>query len=235
MMVFILLLGVVGFGLNNIMADEEIVDNSELVARVNDEDLTLDQLNQYAAIEQLTMNIAYLLPDFAEVLQSTAAGDELLAEYREAKLDDFIKEVLLEQEAENINITEAEKDSFFSSYIEDLKEQNQLSEEELLTTLNQQGFESLADFQEYFFAYGGKISLLQDKIINQLTVEDAEIEDYYNNNQEYFSDQEGETAITPLEEVKEDIRSSLLAKKQQQEWDEYISEIEEKADIEIYI
>ncbi len=233
----VLILVMVGlvFG-NNIMADENISDN-EIVATVNSEDLSLDQLNQYAGVSQLTSNLAYLAPDFADVLQSTESGTKLMAEYRKVKLDDMIKDTLLKQEAENNDITEEEKDSFFTNYIKNVKKQNDLTDEELLDTLSQQGFESLDDFKEYYFNNGGQISVLQEQILAQVTVEDDVIEEYYNNNQDDFKTEgeEGETEIKSLKEVKDDIKNSLLADKQQKQWNEYVTQLQEKADIEKYI
>lgn len=45
------------------------------------------------------------------------------------KLDDLIKEILLRQEAESLNLSQEEKDTFFSKYMNDIKEQNGLTDE----------------------------------------------------------------------------------------------------------
>lgn len=63
---------------------------------------------------------------------------------------------------------------------------------DLLATLQENGFESLADFQEYFYNNGGLITFLQEQILAEVTVGDNEIKEYYNNNPDYFKDDERE-------------------------------------------
>ncbi len=230
--VIVLIIVAVGLvlGINSIMVDEQETEAKNLVARINNEDLTMEELNLYVGIEQLNKNIAHLAPDFAELLQSSEAGKKLLDEYRNVKLDDFIKEVLVKQEAEKTNLTEEEKNTFFNNYVTNVKEQNEMNDAELLTALEQQGFESLVQFKEYIFKNGGLVAVLREKILSQVTVEETEIEDFYNNNQEYFKNAEGE--YISLEEVKDDIKKSLIAEKQQNNWNEFIAQLEKKADIE---
>ncbi|MTI61920.1 MAG: hypothetical protein FH762_18400 [Firmicutes bacterium] len=233
-MTFVLIVVVVGFGFNNIIADKVETAENGIVAKVNDEELTLDQLDQYIGVEQLMTNISSMAAEFSELIQSTEAGEQLLDEYRKIKLDDMISQELVKQEAENSNISDEEKDDFFNEYIASIKEQNSMSDEEILTTLQEQGFESLDSYKEYIFNNGVKISILQEKVLAEVNVEDAEIEEYYNNNQEYFQGEE-EGQITPLEEVKTDIEEYILAVKQQEKWEEFIVQLNENADIEKYI
>ncbi len=226
------------FGFNYIKADDKTKDESQeskIVATVNSEDLTLEQLNKYAGIDQITTNLSYMIPDFADVLKSTEAGEKLLDEYRKVKLDDLIKQVLLNQEAEKSNITDQEKDNFFASYVSQIKEQNQLDDEALLSNLQQQGYDSLDEFKEYIFDNGAKVAILQKNILADVSVGDEEIESYYNENQEYFKDDKDETAVKPLDEVKDDIKSTLMGDKKQKEWDNYVDKLQEKAEIKKYI
>ncbi len=168
-----------------VMADDAVV------AVVQGQEITADELDSNANISQLVMQIYQMDQQFASLLFSTESGQDLLNEYRKAKLDEYIYQILLNQEVEQRGITLTKEDqlAMFREQLGTVIKQNNLTEDQLTSILQQQGFESLDDYQEFFLEQNGgmmAIGLLRDEIVKDAAIEDSEVQEYYLNNQTYF-------------------------------------------------
>ncbi len=173
-----------------ILAAEENVENDEanIAAVVNGEEITVQELDGYMQLNNLVMQLYQTNQEFAQFLIMTEAGQDFLNEYRKQKVDELIVVKLLQQEAVNQNITlsEEKKDELFNQQMDYIKQQNGLSsDEEFESALQQNGFDSLTAFKDYFFEQNSKVlevNELREQLMATITVSDKEIEDYYNEN-----------------------------------------------------
>jgi dGTP triphosphohydrolase len=208
-----------------------LAENNEMVAKVGDQNITETQLNQVANTQQLLMQIAQVDQNLAQVLNDTDSGKKLLDEYRKLKLDELINEMVLKIEAEKrgINLTQSEKEEMFNNHIQQIKEQNGLTDEQLLNALKQQGIESLKQYQELFLANSNLTvnKLVEEEIINKISVSDAEAEEVYNINQDQFD--------ASFAEVKEEIKTNIIQQKLQMALKNLIDNAKESIEIEKYL
>ncbi|MEJ6951054.1 SurA N-terminal domain-containing protein [Natronospora cellulosivora (SeqCode)] len=153
-----------------------IAAETTIVAEINDEEITLLELEEQANLQDLVMQVSQVNQEFAEVLFSTEEGQAILDEYQEMKLDELINERILIAEAEknDITISESEKDEIFEAHIQLIVEQNDLSEEELLLVLAQQGIESLEEYQELIL---DEETLVLEKFLEEEVLSDYDLSD----------------------------------------------------------
>jgi len=118
-------------------------DMNQPVAEVNTVEITLQELEQRAGVQQLVMQLQQMNPQFAGFLLQSEAGREFLFEYRRELLEEeLIPMELLRQKAdeEGIVVTEEQEDEYYAQIEEQLemqREQQGLSEEEFLQQINQ--------------------------------------------------------------------------------------------------
>jgi peptidyl-prolyl cis-trans isomerase C/foldase protein PrsA len=325
----LLFLAIIMIAVPILAADSNVEEEKANVAAVvNGEEITVDELDSYMQLNNLVMQLYQTNQEFAQFLIMTKAGQDFLNEYRKQKVEELIVVKLLQQEAENQNITlsDEKKNELFNEQLAYIKQQNGFSsDEQFENALKQNGFESLAAFKDYFFEQNTKVlevNELRERLLGEITVSDKEIEDYYNENIESykFGDQVkashilleteesakevleklnngadfaemakeystgpsaedggdlgffekgdmvkefeeaafglevGETSdivktqygyhiilvtdkreagVKSLEEVKDNIKSGLLANKRKETWENFVEELREKAEIEI--
>lgn len=203
----------------------------EIVAEVNGQEITMGELEQQANTQQLIMQLFQTDQVFAQLLYSTEAGQNLLDEYRKRKLDGLVEQRLLQQKAEKegIELTDEEKEEYFQNHIEQLKAQNNISEEELVSALQQQGIESLEDYRQLFLENSNIVinKLLEKDVFDNIEVTEEEAKEEYDKRKE-----EGNYEEKSFEDVKDQIINELKQQKQQQAQQEYINSLKEEADIE---
>lgn len=151
-------------------------EEDEVVATVDGEEIYMSQLEEAAGIQGLSIQMMQINPQFGQFLQ-TESGNELLNEYRRFSLDNLINETLLSQKAdrEGIEVSDKEIDSNFDQHIEEIKEQQDLSDKELEEALQQQGISSLDEYRQVFVENS---NLEEQKLLEEEGVEDTEVEDF---------------------------------------------------------
>lgn len=166
----------------------------EIVAVVNGEKISITELDQYANMQQLVMQLYQSNQQFTQLLLQSEAGQNLMNKYRKTKLDGLITSELLKMEAKNRNIklNEEEKDQMFNQQLEKIKSSNNMSEEQLLSTLSQQGISSLDEYKKVFLESNSE-NLLVNKLMQEVTsdidISDERAKEYYNNNKSEFEHQ----------------------------------------------
>ncbi len=206
----------------------------QFVAEVNGEKINRQELQQKTNLQMITQQLFQIDQNFAQFLNYSEAGQEFLEAYNRHVLDDLIDEVLLQQEAEKrgIEITEEDEDHYFEQHIDTIKEQQGITEEEIVEILQQQNIESLEQYQEIFVENS---NLTIQKLIQELTrgieITDEMAREVYEQNEGQFTDQEGN--IAPFEDIKEQLKAQLMQQEEANSLDELAEELREEAEIEI--
>lgn len=193
---------------------------NEVVAEVNNNEITMKELSQFAGTNQLVMSIYRQNKEFAQVILQSEPGKELLNKYREKKLEDLISQRLIIQEAKDRDITlsQSKKDQLFEEHIQSVKQQNQMDDEQLEKALQEQGIESLEQYKEVFLERNQDellINELKKQVTEDVTVSEDRIKEYYENNKKQFEvDQQVEVSQILIKtdnkeeaEAKEEIQS----------------------------
>lgn len=200
-----------------LMAQESEQQNNEVAAVVNGQNITENQLEQYAGIQQLVMTLFQSNQQFASVLLDSEEGEALINEFKKRKLDGLIEQTLLEQEAEarNVIVSQEDKEESFNQHLNQIKQQYNLSESQLVETLSQQGIGSLDQYKEMFLNESEQdllINKLSQEVVEEAEVSDQEIENYYNENKERYEQEdqvEASHILLDTEEEAEDIIEQL--------------------------
>jgi len=184
------------------------IKSSDVVAEVNGEQITLDDLDQ--AYDFFFFITGYP-PEFKQFLT------------KEAYLDQLINEKILLQEVDKQGIELS--DSEFDELKENIFINNNVSESEIKDLLAENNIT-----YDYFIAYYKK-QVLITKLLNKTTIDDIdvseeEIKDYYEQNEADFA---GQT----LEDSEENIRIMLISVKQREVLTKYIDGLKSEADIKI--
>ncbi|MGM0410933.1 MAG: peptidylprolyl isomerase [Bacillota bacterium] len=166
----------------------------EIAAVVNGEEISITELDQYANMQQLIMQLYQSNQQFTQLLLQSEAGQNLMNEYRKTKLDGLITSELLKMEAKNRNIelNEEEKDQMFNQQLENIKSSNNMSEEQLLSNLSQQGISSLDEYKKVFLESNNEnllVNKLMQEVTSDINISDERAEEYYNNNKSQFEHQ----------------------------------------------
>lgn len=191
-----------------VMGTEEI-DTEESVAVVVDGDrITVSEVDQVINLNGLINQLFQVDQQFVQLIFQTEAGAELLNEYRKANIDGIIIQKLLEKEVteQNITISDSRKDEIFNEQLDYIKSQNQITDEQLLEGLAQQGIESFDVYKELLLSQNESILLvseLQNQIIEDVDILDDEVREYYNDNEDQFVMEEQVEASHILVEEKE--------------------------------
>ena len=170
-------------------------ETPEIAAYVNQNEISMQELEQFAGVRNILMQLLQSNQEFASVILQTEAGQNVVEEFRKLKLEQLITNELLVQEAKDrgIEVSNEEMNNIFDQQINALKQQNNLNEEQLEKAIQQQGFESMQQYKDMFFENnmnGFLVNKLREEIINEVSVSDEEAEEYYDNNQQQFETSE---------------------------------------------
>lgn len=211
---------------------EEI--EGQVIAIVNGENLYMQDLEKRTNIQLITQQLSQMDQKFAQFLNYSEAGQEFLMEYNRYVLDDLIGEILLLQEADRkgIEVTEEDEDYYFEQHINEIKEKNGLSEEEILEVLQQQQIESLEQYQEVFVSNSNLLvqKLMEEEGIYNIKISDEMASEVYEQNKEQFVDQSG--SIPPFEDIKEQLKDQIMQQEEQNAVNKLTEELRENAEIE---
>ncbi|MDZ7672335.1 MAG: peptidyl-prolyl cis-trans isomerase [Halanaerobiales bacterium] len=167
-----------------------MAQTNEEVAVVNGDSVTANELEQFAQTQQLVMQISQVDRTFAQLLFSSDPGQNLLKEFSKVKLDELINQKLLSQAAQqsNVEVTQEEKDQYFNQQVEQIKQQNDLSQEEFEQVLQQQGISSVEEYKKRFLENSNILvnKFLQNEVYSDINISEEEAKKYYENNKEEF-------------------------------------------------
>ena len=221
--------------MNGEPADPNLGQNlnaNQVVATVNGEKITSQQLSQQANVNQMLQQISQVDQQLVQILANSEAGKTVLEEYQKAKLDSLIDNVLLEQAAEEagITLTQAEKDEIYNQQKKAILQQNQMDEEQFLSILEQQGYENEKAYKKEFTNNPQiKVNkLIEEEVIAEINVSEEEMKESYEQNKEAFS-QSGQDAS--FEELKPQLEQMLKQQKQSQAINQYLEKLREDAEI----
>lgn len=197
-------------------------DTPEVAAVVNDEEISMEELEEFAGVRSLLMQILQSNQEFGTVLLQSEEGQDLINEFRKYKLEQLITSELLIQEAKNrgLEVSEEERNEIFDQQVSALKQQNNLNDEEFERAIQQQGFESLEQYKEMFMENnmdGFVVNKLREQVVSEASVSDTEAEEYYDENKSQF-------------EVQEQKKVSHILFEEEAEAEEVLAEIEAGAD-----
>lgn len=192
-LIFVLVfsLSLIGYSQKNTQSSNQQTQENKIVAKVNNDKITSKELDQYAGTNQLVMSLYQQKKDFAQVLLQTEAGKNLLDKYRENKLQGLIRQKLILQEAKkrDITITQKQKDNLFKKHIQSIKQQNNITDEQLKKSLKNQGINSLEQYKKRFLDKNKDkliINELRKQVTKDINVNEQRIRKYYDNNQGQF-------------------------------------------------
>ncbi|MFW6266980.1 MAG: SurA N-terminal domain-containing protein [Halanaerobium sp.] len=214
---------------------EENVNSNEAVAEVNGEEITQEDLNEQANVNQLLQQLSQVDQQLVQILAESDAGSEVLEEYQTTQLDSIIDNVLLEQQAEEegIELGEEEKEEIYEEQKAQILEQNQMDEEQFASALEEQGYESEEEYKEEFLNNPQlKVNqLIEEEVADNIEVSEEELEEAYEENKDAFAQQQGEEE-TSFEDLKPQLEQMLTQQKRNEKVDEYVSDLREDAEIE---
>ena len=214
-------------------ADQSLNQGNQVVATVNGEEISSQQLAQQANVNQILQQVSQVDQQLAQLLASSEAGNTVLEELQKAKLDGLIDNVLLEQAAEesDITLTQEEKNEIYEQQKSAILQQNQMDEEQFLSILEQRGYENEEAYKEEFSNNPQiKINkLIEEEVLADIEISDEELKSAYDENKEAF-EQSGQDAS--FEELKPQLEQMLKQQQQSQAINQYLEELREDAEIE---
>lgn len=209
----------------------------ENVALVNGEPITREELNRATDLTRVVFTIYQQFPRFAQTLLTTEEGAAFLKRYELDILEQLILRVLELQEARARGIEPAQEtvDAKVQETLDQILQQNALTQEELVDILARQG-RTLEDFQADIAAQVREqllIQALRDQVTAGTTVTEEEIQTYYQEHPDRFQDESG--AVKPLAEVHDDIAALILDGKRSDIWNAWLSDLRAGADVQILL
>lgn len=214
-------------------ADQSQNQSKQVVATVNGEEITSQQLAQQANVNQVLQQIGQVDKQLAQILATSEAGQEVMNKLQKAKLDGLIDNVLLRQAAEesDITLTQKEKDEIYKQQKQSILQQNKMSEEQFLSVLEQQGYENEAAYKKEFSNNPQiKINkLIEEEVMADIEISEEELKQAYEENKAALA-QSGQDAS--YEEIKPRLRQMLKQQQQSQAIQDYLEELREDAKIE---
>ncbi|MFP4589375.1 MAG: SurA N-terminal domain-containing protein [Candidatus Acetothermia bacterium] len=199
-----------------------------VVATVNGEKITEQELFRASQLQSIVMTLYQQHRSFYQFLVTTEEGGKLLEEYRNYVLDGLIDQQLMRQKAEEEGIEVPEQD--IQAQVDQIVESSQEFEdredlEEYLEENQKLSLQSLKSSIERDL----KVQKLQQEVVEKVSVNEEEIETFYQENKENYTDQEGNPS--QLAEVEDQIQDILLSKKQNEAVSKWLQEMREEADI----
>jgi parvulin-like peptidyl-prolyl isomerase len=204
--------------------------SEEIVARVNGEEITPEQLSERARIDHLFMTLRGA-PLFAEFLMETDRGQSVLKHYRSYVLDRVIEDTIVIQRAEEIGIdvSEEEIEKRLNGIIE--ATENVDNRKELLSDLKGDR-RDLNDLKKEIYRRIIR-EKLRRKVVEDVEVSTQDIKEFYEKNRKTFRD--ARDRIQPLEEVRDLIRERLIVRKKGKAWNEWLEDAKKEANVVKYL
>jgi hypothetical protein len=225
MLISVLMFTVLSFGQETNQGQlEQQQDEKEVVAVIDGDEVYMEELDQMINLQQTMIQIQQQNPQFVSFLFNSPEGQDFIEAFKRSQLEGLIIKKLLEREVgrESINLTQEDKDRYFNEQVEMIKQQQNMSDEDLLNDLNNQGIGSMVEFKEMFLQQQSenlKIrKLIETVVLDEVEVSDQEAKEFYN---------QGEYRME-FEEIKDRIKQELAQQK-------YIDQLREKADIDIVL
>lgn len=147
----------------------EIVDR--IVAVVNDSAITMSELNAATA-------------GLGDIKGADKDKRKRIMETKSKVLDQLIEKKLVEQAANKAGITVSEKE--IDNAIEDVKRQNNIGEEELLSALAKNGL-TFKEYREQLKEQIRQVKFINKEFRSNIKISDEDVESYYAQNKEKFS------------------------------------------------
>ena len=200
------------------MAPQEEV----VVATIDGEDIFMHEVEMEAGIQQIIMGLQQQ-PEFANFLFTSPEGQEFIEAFKRDQLNNLIARKLLEKkvDAEEIELTEEDKEEFFQEQLQILQQQYQMDEEQLLDALAQQGIESLDEFKDFMIQQEGN-RLRERKLLEEVVIEDLDITD--EDARELYEEQQ---IPMEFEQIKDELKFEVARER-------FIEQLRDEANIEIY-
>ena len=170
-------------------------ETPDVAAYVNGEEISMQELEQFAGVRNILMQLLQSNQEFGSVILQTEAGQNVVEEFRKLKLEQLITNELLVQEAQDrgIEVSDEEMNNIFDQQVNALKQQNNLNDEQLEQAIQQQGFESMQQYKDMFFENnmnGFLVNKLREEVVNEVSVSDEEAREFYDNNQQQYETSE---------------------------------------------
>jgi len=209
----------------------------EPVAIVNGESISRQELDQATGLSTLIFTIYQQFPRFARTLLTTDEGAALIRRYQRDVLEQLILRRLQVQEAESRGLEpDAEAlEAEVQKTMDQILEQNNLTEEELADILAQQG-RTMEGFRADVAAQVREqlmVQALQEVVTAAASVSEEEIEGYYGEHPDRFTTESGE--LKPLAEVHDEIAALVLDQKRSELWSTWLEEARAQADVQIFL
>ena len=150
-------------------AHAEIADR--VVAIVNDSAITLSELNAATA-------------GLIDIKDSDKDKKKNIIETKSKVLDQLIEKKLVEQAANKAGITVSEKE--IDNAIEDVKKQNNISQQELLSTLARSGL-TFKEYREQLKDQIRQVKFTNKEFRSNVKISHEDVETYYRQNQDKFT------------------------------------------------
>lgn len=171
----------------------EIVDR--IVAVVNDSVITLSELNAATA-------------SAIESIGGKAKTEKEIIEIKGKILDSLIEQKLVKHAADTAGIEVSERE--IDNAIEDVKEQNKLSQETLLLALAQSGL-TYREYKEQLREQIRQIKFINKEFRSKINVTDEEVAEYYRRNtDEFYGPQAYDIAMIYISSAQTDDRAAKL-------------------------
>ncbi|MBS3765599.1 SurA N-terminal domain-containing protein [Candidatus Bipolaricaulota bacterium] len=200
-----------------------------VVATVNGEEITDQQLSQSAQVYQIIMTLSQQFRNFAQFMMTSEAGNNFLTEYRKYVLDRMIEQKLQDQKMEELGIQVSKED--VQAEIDGIISNNdQFESEQDLEDYLKNNQNSNLDNLKSQIRGSLRREKLREEVTGEVNVTDEEISSYYEQNKGNYTDQEGN--VKPLEEVRDQITQTLKGQKRNEQWNNWLEEAKEEAEIE---
>jgi peptidyl-prolyl cis-trans isomerase C/foldase protein PrsA len=151
-------------------------ETTEVAAYVNGEEISMNQLEQFAGVRNILMQLLQSNQEFGTVLLQTEAGQNVV-----------------EAKDRGLEVSNEEMNNIFDQQVNALKQQNNLNDEQLEQAIQQQGFESMQQYKDMFFENnmnGFLVNKLREEVINEVNINDEEAKEFYDNNPQQFETSE---------------------------------------------
>lgn len=201
--------------MNAKLAEQEI-DEEEIVAVVNEEELDGKQFNTVLR----NIQVQY------QQMGQDPTTDELKELIQEHTLNNLVSETLFLQDAkaQGTEVLPEEIDNEYGMFVEQFG-----GEEALAEALESEGME-IESFKEEQISNSLLYSKHLEKVAPTEEVSDEEIKAYYD---QFAEQSEGEGELPSVEDLSDDIEQMIVEEKQQEKLQAYLEDLKEDADIEL--
>ena len=206
----------------------------KIAAVVNNEQITMATLEGVAGISQIFQTVFSELPQaFGQTLLSTPEGKAFLDRYQRDVLDRIIDSLLMVQQAKALEMKadESKVEDQVKSRLDQIMQQNQMTIDQIDSALKQQG-SSLEDYKSRLaqsYREQLMVQALQQSVVADVSVSDADVQDYYDAHQSDYTDTDGTVKL--LSDVSASIHDNLINKVKADRWDSWFNDVKASADI----